>query len=165
MKKYLVIPVLGLALLGFITYGTARAYAENRSGGYPSIVQKLVERFGLNEEDVRSVFDENRTEHQQQMRADFEDRLSQFVSEGKVTEGQKQAILAKKEEMMANYKGLKDLSFENLTHEERREEMETHREEMKTWAQENDIDLSLFPLLLGGKGRCGSFGGPMFKNR
>jgi len=66
---------------------------------------------------------------------------------------------------MANCKDLKDLSFENLTHEERREEMKTHREEMKTWVQENDIDLSLFALLLGGKGHRRSFGGPMFKSR
>ena len=163
MKKFLIIPLLGLALVGSVTYGPLRVYAENGSGQYPSIIQKLVERFGLNEEEVRAVFDEERAKRRQQMRANFEDRLSQSVSEGKITEEQKQAILAKKEEMEANHRNFSDLSSEDLTPEKRREEMEAHREEMKTWAQENDIDLSLFPMFLGGKGRRGGFGRPMFK--
>jgi len=156
MKKYLIIPVLGLALLGFVAYGTARAYAENESGGYPPIIQKLVERFGLNEEEVKTVFDEAREERRVEMQTQFEDRLNEAIESGDITEAQKEAILAKREEMQANRGELKDLSPE-----ERQEKMQTHKEEMQAWAEANGIDLSQMRSLLG-RGRRGGFGGPMF---
>lgn len=155
MKKAIIILALALGLLGVVGYGTAKAYAGDPDK-YPPIVQKLVERFGLNEDEVKAVFDEERTERQQQMQARFEERLNQAVSEGKITEEQKQAILAKKEEMQANFGQFKDLSPE-----ERREKMEAHREEMKTWAEENGINLDSLPMFLG-KGPRGGFGGPHF---
>lgn len=120
MKKGLIIPVLGLALLGFVAFGTVRAYAENESGGYPPIIQKLVERFGLNEEEVKTVFDEVRTERQQEMQQSREERLNQAVSDGIITEEQKQALQNKWEEM--------------------RTERQQHREEMQAWFEEQGID-------------------------
>lgn len=156
MRKYLIIPVLGLALLGFVVYGTARAYAENESGGYPPIVQKLVERFGLNEEEVKNVFDEVREERRAEMQARLEDRLNKAVENGDLTEAQKEAILAKKEEMRGSRGELKDLSPE-----ERRAKMQAHKEEMRAWAEANDIDLSQMHSLLG-RGHRDGFGGPMF---
>lgn len=112
MKKYLIIPIIGLALLGFVTYSTTKAYAENGSSGYPPIIQKLVERFGLNEEEVKAVFDEEKTKRQQEMKVRFEERLNQSVSEGKITQEQKEAIMAKKDEMKANRGEFKDLTPE-----------------------------------------------------
>lgn len=160
MRKYLIIPVLGLALLSFVIYGTNKAYADNQSGKYPPIIKKLVERFNLNEEEVKKVFDEAREERRAEMRARFEERLNQAVKEGKITEQQKKAIMAKKEEMQAEREKLKD-----LTPEERRQMREKHKQELEAWAKENGIDLNLLPMLFG-KGHHGphhgDFGGSMF---
>ncbi len=47
-----------------------------------------------NESDVKAVFDEARAEHQTEMKTKMDERLSQAVSAGKITEEQKQAALA-----------------------------------------------------------------------
>jgi len=156
IKNVLFISAVVLGLFGLVGYGTARAYA-GEPGGYPPVVQKLVERFGLAEDEVKAVFDEARAEQKQQMQARFEERLSQFVSDGKITEEQKQAILAKKEKIQANRGDCAGLSAE-----ERKQKMEEHRQEMETWAGENGIDSSLLPMLMGG-GPRGGFGGRGFK--
>ncbi|MBU0618967.1 hypothetical protein KKD62_01900 [Patescibacteria group bacterium] len=156
MKKYLIIFVLGLALVGFVAYGTTKAYAENESGSYPPIIQKLVERFGLNEEEVKVVFDETREKRRVEMQTRLENRLNEAIEGGDLTEAQKEAILAKKAEMQTNCGEFKDLSPE-----ERQKKMQAHKEEMQTWAEANGVDLSQMHPLLGG-GRQGGFGGPMF---
>jgi len=157
--KTIIIPALILALLGFVGYGTAKAFAANGNGNYPAIIDKLVQRFGLNKEDVQKVFDEERQERHQQMQTRFEERLSQAVNDGKITEEQKKAIIAKKAEMQAECEGFKDLSPE-----ERKTKMEAHKKEMETWAQENGIDLSLIPMFQG-RGPRGGLGGPNFEGK
>lgn len=151
MKKELIILFLGLALLGFVAYGTVKAYAENESGGYPPIIQKLVERFGLNEEEVKAVFDEAREERRVEMQARFEQRLNEAVENGDLTEEQKQLLLAKHEELKAEREANRE-SFQNMTREERREAMEAKRAELEAWAEENGLDLSQLFFFRGGKG-------------
>jgi hypothetical protein len=153
IKNIFLVSFLALILLCLVGYGTVRAYA-GEPGKYPPVIKKLVERFGLNEEEVKAVFDEERTEHQEQGQAHFEERLNQAVSDGKMTPEQKEAILAKKKEMRNN-----DEEFKNLSAEERQEKMKVHQEEMKKWAEEQGIDLSLLPMFLG-KGPRGGFGRP-----
>jgi len=144
MKKAIIILTVVLGLFALVGYGTVRAYS-GEPGGYPPVVQKLVERFGLDEDEVKAVFDEQRTEQKQQMQARFEKRLSQFVSDAKITEEQKQTILAKKAEMRGTHEDCAGLSAE-----ERKQKMEEHKAEMESWAEKNGIDLSLLPMLMGG---------------
>ena len=144
MKKHLIIPIFGLALLGFVAYGSAKVYAEDELSQYPPIVQKLVERFGLNEEEVKAVFDEEREERQIENQTRFEDKLSEAVENGDLTEDQKQLILTKKAEVQE-----KPGELEGLSLEERRTVMEKHKKEMESWAEENGIDLK---YLFGGRG-------------
>jgi hypothetical protein len=59
------------------------------------IVQRLAQKFGLQETEVQAVFDEVHQERHQKMKQDMENRLNQAVQEGKITESQKQAILDK----------------------------------------------------------------------
>ena len=161
-SKKIIVPVIALCVLSLVSFLGVRSVRADENSAYPSIVQKLVERFNLNTEEVQQVFDEVRNERRQQMQAHFEERLEQAVSDGKITKEQKQAILAKKGEMETNRGGLnKDLLSEGLAPKERREEMESHRQEMKAWAEENGIDLDFLPMLLG-KGYRGGFGGPRF---
>jgi len=147
---------LALGLIGLVAYGTSRVYAENNFNRHDSIIQKLVDRFGLDKGEVETVFDEIRGERQTEMQARFTERLDQTVAEGKITPEQKEAILQKKQEMQANRLGLKDLSLE-----ERQIQRETHQKEMKAWAEENGLDLK---DLFGGMGMRGEHLGGMKGN-
>lgn len=151
MKKQLLILFFGLVVSFFVVYTAGKVYADDLDR-HPLIIEKLVERFGLDKKEVRKVFDEEREERRRQKEALFEERLSQAVREGKISEEQKKAILAKKKEIEANREESKNLSWE-----ERREKMEACREEMKVWAKEKGIDLTFLPMLLGRGGR--GFGG------
>lgn len=139
MNKKILIPALFLAILSLTAFGVTSIKAQG-NGNYPPIVQKLVERFGLNEDEVKQVFDEARGERQAQMQANFEERLNQAVTGGRITQEQKELILSKHEEMQAN------------------REMTEHQEEMKNWAQENGIDLSQIGFLGPRGGGKGGFG-------
>jgi polyhydroxyalkanoate synthesis regulator phasin len=153
MKKKLIIPVLGLALVGLVGYGTIRAYADYSSSRYSTVIQKLVERFGLNEEEVKDVFEEVREEHHTQVQTDFEDWLSEAVTSGDLTEEQKQLILEKHEELKSDKE-----SFQDMTREEMYQAMLDRKTELKSWAEENEIDLEYF---YGWKGMWGGHFGHM----
>jgi len=130
MKKVL---IYSLVAVGILIAGVASVQAEN-DGNYPSIIQKLAERFNLNADEVREVIDENREEMYQRKENSFEDRLDRM----EFSEEQKGAISAKRSEMWSKYGELK-----NLSPEERCSGMKEMKEEMKTWAEENDVNFGI----------------------
>lgn len=151
MSKKILIPTLVLGIVSLIGVGSlVRAHAQTDT--YPPIVQRLAEKFGLNVDEVNQTFAEEREAHQEEMRSQLEERLDTAVAEGKITEAQKAVILEKIGEMQAN-KG----NLENLDRETHHTKMRKLHEEFRTWAEENDIDLSeLMPLGSGGpKGKFG----------
>lgn len=155
-KKTLAVAIaLGAVMIAGIL-GTGLTKAEE-GGNYPPIIQKLVERFNLNADEVQEVFNEVRGERHQEMQFRSEERLNQVVEEGKITEEQKGLILAKREEMRERQEEMKNLSFE-----ERKAAREEHREEMENWAEENGIDLEQL-FLFGPGGFRGHFG-PKFSD-
>ena len=89
---------------------------------------------------MQAVFDEDRSERQAQRKELFEERLTQMVSDGKITEDQKKLILAKHEEMQSQREAQRD-EFQNMTPEERRSAVEEHHEELESWAEDNEIDI------------------------
>ena len=88
----------------------------------------------MNKDDVQSVFDENRAEHQQERKAKLENRLTKAVQNGKLTEDQKAKILAKIDENKAFFESLKDMEPA-----ERKTALDNHKKEMEAWAKENGI--------------------------
>lgn len=151
MKKYLLLPLIGLALVGLITFGTNRVLADENQESYPPIIQKLVERFGLNEAEVKAVFDKEQEEQQKQRQNRYQEKLSQLVQNGNLSEEQKQLILKKHEELQAEWQ-TNASRLHGLTPEEKRTAMEQKRTELENWAKENGIDSN---LLTG----FGDFGG------
>lgn len=140
MKRKLIIPGLAVfALLGISMMSLSAVYAQDNPTAFPPIIQKLAERFNLNPDEVKDVFEEVHDEHMAEMHAKFEDRLDEQVAAGKITLEQKQMILDKQEEMQAKMEEFKDLNPE-----ERHEQMKAFHEELKTWAEENDIDAPMF---------------------
>lgn len=144
MKKKLLLPgFLVFAFLALAAAGGASVYAVNNE--YPSIVQKIAEKFSLPENEVAAVFEEEREERRAEMYANFESRLSDAVTDGKITEEQKQAILAKHEEIHE-----KMMELANIDKAEVKEEMKALHDELKDWSEEQGIDLEV--LRIGKKG-------------
>jgi hypothetical protein len=152
-KALAVLVVVSVIALGGLL--VTKVTLAQDGNGYPLIIQRLVERFGLNADEVQEVFEEVQGERHQEMGARFEEKLDEMVAAGTLTEEQKNAILAKKAEMQADCEGMRD-----LTPEERQTKMEEHRAEMEAWAEENGIDLALIgPLGRGPRGGgIGHFG-------
>jgi len=143
------IAVLGLGVI--TTLHTSPTYAASNT---TNLVDRLVERFSLNRDDVQAVFDEHRSglmaDHEQTMK----DRLAQAVTDGKITQAQADLITARHAELKTFMESLKD-----KTMAERQEAMKTKMDELKKWAEDNDIPLQY--LHVGMKGPRGKFGGHM----
>jgi hypothetical protein len=138
MKKIIILAI-ALSILSLIGLAKVSSISAEDSQNYPPIIQKLVARFNLDAGEVQKVFDEEREKRQQENQLRFEERLNQVVTNGELTQEQKEAILAKKAEMQAQHEEMKNLSWE-----EKRKAMEQEREEMETWAKENGIEISWF---------------------
>jgi len=144
-KKIFISSVVMTGLLAIGAIGVLPAAAQE-STTYPPIIQRLADRFGLSVEEIEEVFNEERAEHHAQMLQNFEDRLSEAVTDGSITEDQKQAILEKHEELQAK---MEELRSQNLTPEEMHEEMRSYHEELKTWTESQGIDLPFFGFMKG----------------
>jgi hypothetical protein len=124
MKKKVLLSVLALGAIVSVASLGISLVSANESSSYPPIVSRLAGQFNLNEEDVEAVFDSVHDEKREQMVQSKEDALNQAVADGVITEEQKDALLAKYQEMW----------------EEKSQEKEQHREEMEAWYEEQGID-------------------------
>ena len=127
-----------LTLVGILGIRNVSAQTNNTP-----VVDKLVERFGLNQDEVTGVFDEVQQEVQQerqtQRRAQMEAKIDEAVSDGVITADQKQALLDKDAEMQEKYQQL--------------------REEWQQWQEQSGIDFeALAPYHFGGCGGGRGFG-------
>lgn len=149
MKTSRIIAVaLGLSAL----LPVSRAYAYGYGAMHDTLVQRIAQKFGLQQSNVQSVFDEVRKERQAEMQKRLEDRLAQAVKDGKLTETQKNLILAKHKEMQANREKNRD-AWMKMTPEERRNEKQKIRTELEAWAKANTIPLEwVMPYGRGGMG-------------
>lgn len=134
------VATVGLAGLGISGVASADtvAYTDGRAG----LIDRLVAKFNLKEEDVRAVFEEERAAHEAERQQRIEDRLTQAVKDGKITEAQKAKIIAKLAELKAERESARE-EFKNMTHDERRAHMEQKRDELKQWAEDNGLSEEL----------------------
>lgn len=128
-----------VAVIGLAVGGAVAVNAQIFDGEYPPIVERIAERFGLDEGEVQIFFDEVRTERHEEKKARVEERLDQAVADGVITEAQKDALVAKKAELREEKESLR-----GLEPEERREAMQELRIEFKEWAEDSGINLSEF---------------------
>ncbi len=137
ITKKIVIPLLAITVIlvtGVFVF--RNVYAEETTN-FPPLIQRIVEKFGLNADEVKQVMDEERQQRQQQLKTMMEERLNTAVAEGKLTEDQKNALLEKLSEQQKN------------------------RDTLRTWAEENGIDLAELKLGFPGHGlKEPGMGGP-----
>ena len=175
-NKPLILAGLMFGAVGmFSAVSQVRVFAEDASS-YPPIVQRLVERFNLDTSEVDKLMEEERAQmetRRQEMQAkrqtEIEDKLSQAVKDGKITEDQKGKILAKLNELRSNANGNRNREnmFE-LSAEERatkaeavRAEAEQRKQEMAAWEEELGVKLKdiigFDGFGFGGPGHMGKF--------
>lgn len=173
-KKAHILTIATVAVLSAGAFGATRIYAQERENNpimlfhagneahMSSLVQKLADKFGLNKDEVQAVFDEERKEMESQMEGQYEERLSQLVRSGEITEEQKALIQEKHQEMKDSMKdemeGMKD-----LTTEERKAQMQAKHDELESWAEEHGIDLKYLMFNVGMHKERGH-GSMMFKS-
>ena len=101
-KLLLIILAVSLLGVGLLTSTTVLAQTTtDNQNQMSSLVSKLAEKFGLNQGEVQAVFDQERSQRHAQMETLFEQQLTQDVKDGKITEAQKQLIIAKRQELQA----------------------------------------------------------------
>lgn len=145
-----------LIITGVIAAGTVLGIGAVNAAGtttgprpIDNLIQAIATRFNLNQADVQKVFDEQRatmiTQHEQH----FTDRLTQAVTDGKLTQAQAEAIIAKKAELEAQRPDFKD-----RTPAEIRSEMQTRHQDLIDWAEANNIpqEFRFFDMGFRGKG-------------
>lgn len=136
MTKKVLLTILALGtFVSVSTLAVSKVFAEDSEYTHP-VVARLAERFNLNEDDVEAVFDAVREERREEVQAEREDKLSQAVADGVITEEQKEAILAKKQEMRSEYQ----------------EKKEQHKQEMQAWFGEQGIDHEALREYVGFRG-------------
>jgi hypothetical protein len=148
--------VTGIAGLGVASAATDSS--TTKSDGMSSLVDKIADKFNLNKQEVEAVFEEERTEREAEMQQKLEERLTQAVTDGKITEAQKDKILAKHKELKSQMESNRE-AMKDKTKDEIRTLMEQQREELQTWAEENDIPEEYMHIAIGGGHRIP--GGPM----
>ena len=144
--------ITGMGVASAATSGTGSS-----DDGTSSLVDKLASKFNLDKSDVQAVFDEERTERQAERQQEIEERLTQAVTDGKITEDQKDKILAKMKEMESQRESNHD-KFKDMTEDERHEAMKSEMDSLKTWADENDIPMEYLGMHM--HIRDGGPGGP-----
>jgi hypothetical protein len=145
--KKSVIAAATIAAVGAGGLGISSAFAAHTSGGNnpraearESLIEAIATRFGINADEVRAVFEEEREARQEEREVHEAERLAQAVEDGKITQEQADAIAAHREEMEGFKESLKDLSAD-----ERHEAVKEKMEEVKAWAQENNIPREFLP--------------------
>jgi hypothetical protein len=118
-----------------------------------TLIQALVQRFSLNKSDVQQFFQDQEGQRFNEMLTRLGERLTTQVTQGKLTEVQKNAILEKAKEVKA-----KQDTFRALSQTERETQMKQYRTDLENWAKQQGIDKRYLQDLLGG-GHGGPGGG------
>ncbi len=141
MKKKLIIPAIALSLvlgLGYLGFSKSQVYAQEDT--FPPMLQRLTERFNLNEEEVSNFMEETREEHRADRKNQITEKLNEAVSNGILTEDQKNELLS----IIETDSG----------------ERQQHRDEVQAWAEENGVNLADLDLGFHGFGGFGRGMGP-----
>ena len=115
---------------------------EDKKDDYPVMVEQLAEKLDLDPEEILEAFKDMNEERKESLEKNFEEKLDKAVEEGNITEEQKEAIMAKREEVAEELQDIKELPSS-----ERKEAIKDIADDLKEWAEENDIDSKeLFPF-------------------
>lgn len=140
---------LPIALLtGVATVAVLGANFASAQTSGETLVDRISSKFNLNKAEVQQVFDEVHDEKEAERTQDMSERLQEKVDAGTITAEQKTLIETKLKEQQEKMEAIRD---EDLTEDARHEKMSALRDELRQWAEDNDLDFSLV-MSRGGKG-------------
>lgn len=142
--KSLILPIMAVLAISSLTLVGANAATSTSES---SIIEKVAAKLNLTTTQVQNVLDAYHDEKDAERTTKETERLQTLVDEEKITAEQKTQIENKLAEMKTTREAAED---QDLTGEERRTQMEAERTALKTWADENGIDMQY--LMLGGRG-------------
>lgn len=151
MSKKKVLTILGAGAVGtalfvgtaYLTLQSVSALIGLGNGEYPDLIKNLAAKFNADPAAVEQVFEDT---HDQMIST----RLDEAVSDGKITSDQKSLILTKIDEVQAK---MDEINDQEMTATERRDALEALHEDVRAWAEENDIPFMY--LMLNGRGMGG----------
>lgn len=143
IKNKLLISTAAITIAVASFFGATSALAQNNNGQHQSLIAELAQKLGIDQSKVQTAFDQIRQDRQSQVSQRYEDMLSQAVQNGKITDSQKQLILEKHKEFLDK----RQTNWQNLTPQQRRDELKRERQDITDWAKQNNID----PIYLWGK--------------
>jgi polyhydroxyalkanoate synthesis regulator phasin len=143
--------VVSLASIGGVAAAHATTNSDSSNG--TSIIDKLVTKFNLNADEVKAVFDEDRSAHEAERRANQAERLATAVTDGDLTQEQADYIT----KALAEIDTLRGDSIPEDEDDTVREQIKEKMDALRTWAEDNDVDMK---FIGHGGGHHGGFGGP-----
>jgi len=137
-KLAIFLPIFAAIIVSGAFWSTNQVNAQTNDP--VTLIDRIAQKFNLNRDEVQLVFDEAREEHQNMMQERLIESLQKAVLEGKITSEQKDALLEKHNEIMANREAMMQ-ELKNMTPEERRLAMQNNREDLREWADAQGINL------------------------
>lgn len=139
MSKKKVLTVLGASALGtalfvgtaYLTLQSVSALIGLGNGEYPDLIKNLAAKFNADPAEVEQVFEDT---HDQMISS----RLDEAVADGEISAEQKALIINKMDEVQAK---IEEINNQEMTATERRDALESLHDELRDWADENDIPL------------------------
>jgi len=131
ISKTAVVSAAAIGLIG-VSGATALA-ATTATNSKDSLAQDIANKFHLDQSQVQSVIDQHRANHQQNREAKYEERLTHAVTDGKLSDAQKQAVLTEHNKLVSEIKAAGS--------GDRKQALKNARQEAKTWASQNNIDV------------------------
>jgi alpha-glucosidase (family GH31 glycosyl hydrolase) len=153
IKKSLLVAgaVTTVSLTGLAGAGVASAATVTTTGTDPmsSLMDRIATKFNINEDELKTVFEQDRTARQAERTTQMNTELEKLVTDGKITSAQKDKIVAKRDAMKAEMEANRD-AMQGKTAEERKTLMDQHRAELEQWAKDNGIDTTYLRYVMGG---------------
>lgn len=140
LKKKTTLSIAVLVLAASVLFYTTLPVSAHSmpSEQFDTIVGNIATKLNMKPEDVRAVFEEVQKEKQAEHLARFTVRLDELVKSGKLTDPQKQSLLAKEQEMTESRPQNHDTVM-NMSAEERKAYMQKQKDELSSWAKDQGI--------------------------
>jgi uncharacterized protein YjaZ len=144
LSKRIIIPVAVAAIgtAGLIGTGVVFAQTNPQNG----LAQAIASHFNLDQTQVQQFIADFR---EQKMQGMEDQRLTNLVSQGKITNDQKTAI----ENEITSLKSKYLSNLQNMTPDQRRQAMQSFRTDFEAWLKSQNINLNFgHAFYMGGKG-------------
>lgn len=129
-----IVATLGASVFAAVSTTYAATMPAVNDNPVSGLVTAIATKFHLNKEDVQAVFDEQRNQIHADLEAKMATRLDQAVTDGKLTQAQADAVIAKQAELDTFLQSQKDVAPAD-----RQAALKTEMEALKTWAKDNSI--------------------------